>query len=140
MFKTEIENLKQIIESDDFLSLSFEDLFKFKNSDLILEDLIYLVGYNIISIERTPSEVTILSAGMFINDLDEKIRIHDCHIEGKLLLAITTVFNLVLEIKRTSNIIDLYSTEMIVKIHNEIARKYKIDVSFLNLVRQRLTN
>ncbi|RFU91874.1 MULTISPECIES: hypothetical protein [Citrobacter] len=140
MFKTKIEHLKQVIQSDDFLSLSFEDLINFNNSIQLLEDLIYLVGYNIILIERTPSGTTIFSAGMFPNDLDEKIRFDNSNIEGKLLLAIKTTFNLMLEIKRLPNIFELYSAEMILKTNNAIAENNKVDVSFLNLVRNRLAN
>ncbi|MBE4703682.1 hypothetical protein GXB76_24305, partial [Citrobacter freundii] len=110
MVKTKIDHLKQVINSDDFLSLSFEDIIKFDNNVQLLEDLIYLVGYNIIFTERTPAGTTIFSAGMFANDLDEKIKLDNNHIEGKLLLAIKTVFNIILEMKKLPNVVDLYST------------------------------
>lgn len=102
--------------------------------------MIYLVGYNIIFTERTPTGTTIFSAGMFANDLDEKIRLDNNHIEGKLLLAIKTVFNIILEMKKLPNVVDLYSTEMIVKLNNAIAKNNKVDILFLNLVRNRLNN
>ncbi|EPQ6905733.1 hypothetical protein ACUVZB_000502 [Citrobacter freundii] len=140
MVKTKIDHLKQVINSDDFLSLSFEDIIKFDNNVQLLEDLIYLVGYNIIFTERTPTGTTIFSAGMFANDLDEKIRLDNNHIEGKLLLAIKTVFNIILEMKKLPNVVDLYSTEMIVKLNNAIAKNNKVDILFLNLVRNRLNN
>lgn len=140
MFKTKIGHLKQVIKSDDFLSLSFEDLVMLNNSVQLLEDLIYLVGYNIITIERTPSGTIIFNAGMFTNDLDEKIRLDNNHIEGKLLLAIKTAFNLILEIQRLPNVIDLYSNEMIANLNNEIVKNNSVDISFLNLIRNRLTN
>jgi len=140
MFKTKTEHLKQVIESDNFLNLSFKDVINSNNSVQLLEDLIYLVGYNIIHIELTPSGSTIFSAGMFANDLDEKIKFNNGHIEGKLLLAVETVFNITLDLKRASNVVDLYSTEMIINLNNDMAKKNKVEASFLNLVRNRLAN
>ena len=59
-------------------------------------------------------------------------------LQGNLLLAVKTVYNVYVDIQLQSNIIDFYSQEMREKIIDSIILKNKIDRFFFNHLQHRM--
>lgn len=138
MLKKKIEILNKISGSDDFIKIDFNDLLNMEGFPGIVEDLIFLVGYNYIVVEKDASNASCFFAGMFPGDMDEKITIRDHKIDGKLLLAIETVFNVLQDLKSQSNILELYPRDVRESIVNGILNKNKIEQTFLNQISYRI--
>lgn len=138
MHNKKIENLKKLLDTNEFLSLNFNDIIAKPNCTDLIKDLIFLVGYNNIEIEHKSSNNVIFKAGMFVGDLDEKLHLKDNILDGKLLLAIETVFNVLLDIQRQSNILELYPRDMRNKINSEIEQKNNINSLFFNNIKSRM--
>ncbi|MBH0087661.1 hypothetical protein [Pseudoalteromonas sp. NSLLW218] len=130
--------INDFFDSENFLNLEFDEILNAPNSELIISNLIYLVGYNHIEIEHEQPNLTVFNAGMFTGDLDQKLKIENGKLEGKLLDVANTVFNTLKDIKKESDISDYYSPEMRKLKHLEILKKNNIDPSFLKELRMRL--
>ncbi|EJS0325239.1 MULTISPECIES: hypothetical protein [Vibrio] len=138
MLKSKIDELKLFIESSDFLSKSFNDILTSKNNFKLIEDLIFLIGYNYISVERKQGDEFIFKAGMFPSSLEEVLTLKCNIITGSLVDAVQITFNTILDINRQSNILELYPREMRKSINDEIIKKNNIDSNFLNQLNSRL--
>lgn len=138
MHNRKIESLKGLIGRDGFISFSFEDVLKLPNVDNIISDLIFLVGYNFIECEHSSNGCLNFKAGMFYDDLDEKLTFNENGLEGKLLLAVKTVYNVYIDMQRQSNIMDLYSPDMRSSYVGNILSKNKIDLFLFNQIQQRI--
>ncbi len=138
MLKSKIDELKLFIESSDFLSKSFNDILTSKNNLKLIEDLIFLIGYNYISVERKQGDEFIFKAGMFPSSLEEVLTLKCNIITGSLVDAVQITFNTILDINRQSNILELYPREMRKSINDEIIKKNNIDSNFLNQLNSRL--
>lgn len=138
MLKKKIEILNKISDSDDFIKIDFNDLLNMEGFSEIVEDLIFLVGYNYIVVEKDASNSSCFFAGMFPGDMDEKITIIDHKIDGKLLLAIETVFNVLQDLKSQSNILELYPRDVRESIVEGVLNKNKIEQIFLNQISYRM--
>ncbi|EJL7426822.1 hypothetical protein ACWO25_004209 [Vibrio parahaemolyticus] len=138
MLKSKIDELKLFIESSDFLSKSFNDILTSKNNFKLIEDLIFLIGYNYISVEIKQGDEFIFKAGMFPSSLEEVLTLKCNIITGSLVDAVQITFNTILDINRQSNILELYPREMRKSINDEIIKKNNIDSNFLNQLNSRL--
>ncbi|EGR0771081.1 hypothetical protein HBG08_004092 [Vibrio parahaemolyticus] len=138
MLKSKIDELKLFIESSDFLSKSFNDILTSKNNFKLIEDLIFLIGYNYIIVERKQGDEFIFKAGMFPSSLEEVLTLKCNIITGSLVDAVQITFNTILDINRQSNILELYPREMRKSINDEIIKKNNIDSNFLNQLNSRL--
>lgn len=140
MHNSKIKNLKDFLSSNDFYRISFDQISELSNCSDIIKELIYVVGYNNIEVDVLSPNIVVYKAGMFWGDLDEKLILNNGHLDGKLLPAIQAVFNVLSDIQRQSNIIDLYSHEMKSKIINDILQKNSIDSCFYNQILIRMAS
>ncbi|MBL0517725.1 hypothetical protein [Aeromonas caviae] len=138
MHNRKIENLKELFVLKESIPVSFDDLLKSPNIEGILSDLIFLVGYNFITYERSSDGHIKFQAGMFYDESDEKLTFDGMVLQGNLLLAVKTVYNVYVDIQLQSNIIDFYSQEMREKIIDSIILKNKIDRFFFNHLQHRM--
>lgn len=138
MHNRKIENLKELFGLKESIPVSFDDLLKSPNIEGIISDLIFLVGYNFITYERSSDGHIKFKAGMFYDESDEKLTFDGMVLQGNLLLAVKTVYNVYVDIQLQSNIIDFYSQEMREKIIDSIILKNKIDRFFFNHLQHRM--
>ncbi|MCW0507850.1 hypothetical protein [Aeromonas piscicola] len=138
MHNRKIDSLKEFVSINDFISLSFEDILSWPNANEVISDLIFLVGYNYIEHECNSNGFNIFKAGMFYNEMDEKLTLSESGLEGKLLLAVKTAFNVYIDIQKQSNVMDLYSPDMRESIAADIIKKNKIDLFFFNQIQKRI--
>ncbi|WP_164673723.1 MULTISPECIES: hypothetical protein [Aeromonas] len=138
MHNRKIENLKELFVLKESIPVSFDDLLKSPNIEGIVSDLIFLVGYNFITYERSSDGHIKFKAGMFYDESDEKLTFDGMVLQGNLLLAVKTVYNVYVDIQLQSNIIDFYSQEMREKIIDSIILKNKIDRFFFNHLQHRM--
>jgi hypothetical protein len=138
MHNRKIDNLKTLVNTEAFLSISFDDALKLPNAVDIAADLIFVIGYNFINIERISEHTYTFNAGMFEGDLDTKITLNNMEVSGKLQSAIKTTFNIIQEIKAKSDIVDLYPREMRDNIYKKIMERHNIDSFIFNQINYRL--
>ncbi|TOM44358.1 hypothetical protein CGH76_25105, partial [Vibrio parahaemolyticus] len=96
----------------------------------IIEDLVFVIGYNYIDLTEQNNGDIIITAGVVPEDLREVLSIRNKNLDGKLSERVETTFNTLLDIKRQSNILELYPREMRKSINEEIMKKNNIDSCF----------
>ncbi|SDI00820.1 hypothetical protein SAMN04488136_14413 [Vibrio xiamenensis] len=137
MHKTKIEKLSELLNSNGFLSTTFVDILDMSQSKEIIEDLVFVVGYNYIDLTEQDNGDIIITAGVVPEDLREVLTIRNKNIDGKLSKRVETTFNTLLDIKRQSNILELYPREMRKNINEEIMKNNNIDSCFFNQIKLR---
>lgn len=138
MIKNKAELLTKTSILNDFIDIDFDELSKKDEFPSIVEGLIFLVGYNHIEVKNISSNSIIFYAGNFPEDIDEKISIENSEIDGKLLMAIKTAFNVLKDIKSQPDELAFYPREIIEENNNKILEKNKIGPFFLSQIRSRI--
>lgn len=137
MHKTKIDKLGELLNSNGFLSTTFVDILDKSQSKEIIEDLVFVIGYNYIDLTEQNNGDIIITAGVVPEDLREVLSIRNKNLDGKLSERVETTFNTLLDIKRQSNILELYPREMRKSINEEIMKKNNIDSCFFNQIKLR---
>ncbi|EKL9827947.1 TPA: hypothetical protein NKA96_002995 [Vibrio parahaemolyticus] len=137
MHKTKIDKLSELLNSNGFLSTTFVDILDKSQSKEIIEDLVFVIGYNYIDLTEQNNGDIIITAGVVPEDLREVLSIRNKNLDGKLSERVETTFNTLLDIKRQSNILELYPREMRKSINEEIMKKNNIDSCFFNQIKLR---
>ncbi|EOC1766103.1 hypothetical protein ACI1G2_002702 [Vibrio fluvialis] len=137
MHKTKIDKLSELLNSNGFLSTTFVDILDMSQSKEIIEDLVFVVGYNYIDLTEQDNGDIIITAGVVPEDLREVLTIRNKKLDGKLSKRVETTFNTLLDIKRQSNILELYPREMRKNINEEIMKNNNIDSCFFNQIKLR---
>ncbi|HCG5943343.1 TPA: hypothetical protein N2935_000341 [Vibrio parahaemolyticus] len=137
MHKTKIDKLSELLNSNGFLSTTFVDILDKSQSKEIIEDLVFVIGYNYIVLTEQNNGDIIITAGVVPEDLREVLSIRNKNLDGKLSERVETTFNTLLDIKRQSNILELYPREMRKSINEEIMKKNNIDSCFFNQIKLR---
>ncbi|MBF4377053.1 hypothetical protein, partial [Vibrio anguillarum] len=130
MHKTKIDKLSELLNSNGFLSTTFVDILDNSQSKEIIEDLVFVIGYNYIDLTEQNNGDIIITAGVVPEDLREVLTVRNKNLDGKLSERVETTFNTLLDIKRQSNILELYPREMRKSINEEIMKKNNIDSCF----------
>ncbi|EKG0012806.1 hypothetical protein O1D74_003225 [Vibrio cholerae] len=138
MLKIKINVLKKFINEADFLNKSFSDILTSKENFKLIEDLIFLVGFNYIKIEQKNADEFVFKAGMFPDAVAHVLTLKNNTITGPLSNAVQVTFNTILDINRQSNILDLYPKEMRKSINDDIIKRNNIDSNFFNQLSARL--
>ncbi|MBF4371351.1 hypothetical protein EAY04_25530, partial [Vibrio anguillarum] len=137
MHKTKIDKLSELLNSNGFLSTTFVDILDNSQSKKISEDLVFVIGYNYIDLTEQNNGDIIITAGVVPEDLREVLTVRNKNLDGKLSERVETTFNTLLDIKRQSNILELYPREMRKSINEEIMKKNNIDSCFFNQIKLR---
>ncbi|EHV5551576.1 hypothetical protein K0W38_002789 [Vibrio vulnificus] len=137
MHKTKIDKLSELLNSNGFLSTTFVDILDMSQSKEIIEDLVFVVGYNYIDLTEQDNGDIIITAGVVPEDLREVLTIRNKKLDGKLSKRVETTFNTLLDIKRQSNILELYPREMRKNVNEEIMKNNNIDSCFFNQIKLR---
>lgn len=137
MHKKKIDKLSELLNSNGFLSTTFVDILDMSQSKEIIEDLVFVVGYNYIDLTEQDNGDIIITAGVVPEDLREVLTIRNKKLDGKLSKRVETTFNTLLDIKRQSNILELYPREMRKNINEEIMKNNNIDSCFFNQIKLR---
>ncbi|ELC9520473.1 hypothetical protein RJY08_001926 [Vibrio alginolyticus] len=137
MHKTKIDKLSELLNSNGFLLTTFVDILDMSQSKEIIEDLVFVVGYNYIDLTEQDNGDIIITAGVVPEDLREVLTIRNKKLDGKLSKRVETTFNTLLDIKRQSNILELYPREMRKNINEEIMKNNNIDSCFFNQIKLR---
>ncbi|MBF4401582.1 hypothetical protein, partial [Vibrio anguillarum] len=137
MHKTKIDKLSELLNSNGFLSTTFVDILDNSQSKEIIEDLVFVIGYNYIDLTEQNNGDIIITAGVVPEDLREVLTVRNKNLDGKLSERVETTFNTLLDIKRQSNILELYPREMRKSINEEIMKKNNIDSCFFNQIKLR---
>tara|TARA_B100002049_G_scaffold12162_1_gene8754 strand:- start:1201 stop:1536 length:336 start_codon:yes stop_codon:yes gene_type:complete len=103
----------------------------------IIKDLVFVVGYNYIELNEQGTGDIIITAGVVPEDLREVLTIRNKKLNGKLSKRVETTFNTLLDIKRQSNILELYPREMRKSINEKIMNN-NIDTFFFNQIKSRI--
>ncbi|MBF4327624.1 hypothetical protein EAY16_20280, partial [Vibrio anguillarum] len=135
--KTKIDKLSELLNSNGFLSTTFVDILDNSQSKEIIEDLVFVIGYNYIDLTEQNNGDIIITAGVVPEDLREVLTVRNKNLDGKLSERVETTFNTLLDIKRQSNILELYPREMRKSINEEIMKKNNIDSCFFNQIKLR---
>lgn len=138
MIEKKSELLTKTSILNDFIDIDFDELSKKDEFPTIVEGLIFLVGYNHIEVKNTSSNSIVFYAGIFPEDIDEKISIKDSEIDGKLLMAIKTAFNVLKDIKSQPDGLAFYPRKIIEENNNKILENNKIGPFFLSQIRSRI--
>lgn len=137
MHKAKIDKLSELLNSNGFLSTTFVDILDKSQSKEIIEDLVFVIGYNYIDLTEQNNGDIIITAGVVPEDLREVLSVRNKNLDGKLSERVETTFNTLLDIKRQSNILELYPREMRKSINEEIMKKNNIDSYFFNQIKLR---
>ncbi|MBF4432602.1 hypothetical protein EA848_24090, partial [Vibrio anguillarum] len=103
MHKTKIDKLSELLNSNGFLSTTFVDILDNSQSKEIIEDLVFVIGYNYIDLTEQNNGDIIITAGVVPEDLREVLTVRNKNLDGKLSERVETTFNTLLDIKRQSN-------------------------------------
>ncbi|WP_305406301.1 hypothetical protein [Photobacterium leiognathi] len=128
----------ELIKTENLNDLSFQTVLSHNDCVDIIKSLIFIMGYNVINVDYSDSGDVYFYAGLFPEDLDEKLVLKGNSIEGKLSSIIETTFNLLLDIEKQSNILDLYPREMRDEIRKEILKKNGVEEDFFRQISMRL--
>ncbi|HEJ9662701.1 TPA: hypothetical protein ACKRFJ_003163 [Proteus mirabilis] len=139
MHKTKIDKLYGLLNSSDIQSTTFADILDMRQSKEIIEDLIFIIGYNYIVLSEQDNGDIAITAGIVPEDLRVVLTIRNKTLDGKLSKRLETTFNTLLDIKSRSNILDLYPREMRESINEEIMKNNNIDVYFFKQINSRVT-
>ena len=137
MHKTKIDELSELLNSNGFLSTTLVDTLDMNLSKEIIKDLVFVVGYNYIELNEQGTGDIIITAGVVPEDLREVLTIRNKKLNGKLSKRVETTFNTLLDIKRQSNILELYPREMRKSINEKIMNN-NIDTFFFNQIKSRI--
>ncbi|WP_062570240.1 hypothetical protein [Pseudoalteromonas arabiensis] len=125
------------MNSNGFLSTTLVDTLDMNLSKEIIKDLVFVVGYNYIELNEQGTGDIIITAGVVPEDLREVLTIRNKKLNGKLSKRVETTFNTLLDIKRQSNILELYPREMRKSINEKIMNN-NIDTFFFNQIKSRI--
>lgn len=139
MHKTKIDKLNELLNSSDIQSTTIADVLDMRQSKEIIEDLIFVIGYNYIVLSEPNNGDITVTAGIVPEDLRVVLTIRNKALDGKLSKRVETTFNTLLDIKSRSNILDLYPREMRERINEEIMKNNHIDIYFFNQINSRVT-
>ncbi len=139
MHKTKIDKLYGLLNSSDIQSTTFADILDMRQSKEIIEDLIFIIGYNYVVLSEQDNGDIAITAGIVPEDLRVVLTIRNKTLDGKLSKRLETTFNTLLDIKSRSNILDLYPREMRESINEEIMKNNNIDVYFFKQINSRVT-
>ncbi|MGF1691145.1 hypothetical protein [Photobacterium kagoshimensis] len=128
----------ELIKTENLNDLSFQTVLSHNDCVDIIKSLIFIMGYNVINVDYSDSGDVYFYAGLFPEDLDEKLVLKGNSIEGKLSSILETTFNLLLDIEKQSNILDLYPREMRDEIRKEILKKNGVEEDFFRQISMRL--
>ncbi|MFC7775953.1 hypothetical protein ACFQW4_02610 [Pantoea sp. GCM10028869] len=126
MYKDNAATLKDFLGSREDSSLRFEDILKSKQSKTLLEDLIFLSGYNFIICNLSATGELCFEAGMSPEDTDEKFTINNNTISGKLANHIHMVFEVAKKLAIQPQAFEYYPQEIKRKYYDEIILNNKI--------------
>lgn len=136
MRKIRIDKLNSFMNSELFLTATFDEVISSQHSADLLEDLLFLIGYNYIN-SVVDNDVLCFFGGVVPEDMRELLRVDGDDLSGSLSNVVIMVFNTLVDIKRQSNILDLYPRDMRDKINNKVIKDNGIDPFLFNQIQVR---
>jgi len=134
MLNKRTKELNGLLSANDCSSISFDDVLKSSQRQKILEELVFLIGYNYIESDGVGE----IKAGMFPKALRVVLTWGPKGVSGDLSEAVEVIFNTFVDISLESNVLDLYPRELRDSINKKVMDKNGIDLCVYNQIQSRM--